>query len=119
MISKSANFVGSILCRIEPDSAPLRKLCTGFREMCKPVFTIKITDSEKDEETKDVQWPIDANGKRPFVCNIAFDVHSVDDVIRIYLASRNPESGDPPALISGFPLSLNKLCGLRLGKCGR
>ncbi|KAF8243740.1 hypothetical protein K440DRAFT_663912 [Wilcoxina mikolae CBS 423.85] len=114
---------GSIRCRMEPNTEPLQKICIRFIELAKklggPVFTIKTTESEGGEGESvrgGVRWPTDVDGKDPAELSIDFEVNDIfmDDAIRIYLASGEPEV--PPALISGFPSSLAKLRRLQWGK---
>lgn len=104
------NFSGSILCRLEAGSEPLKALCKRLDDRQnsqgpqKSPFLVKESINEAHDHWHSVKKEIFENVDQgsPFQLNFTFKVHAKDDPTRIYLSlSENPT--DQGVLISGFP----------------
>lgn len=109
-------YPGTILCRLEPGSDALKKLCKRLerRQESSPFrnYIFYMNEKNRRSATFDTHFLAEpqvfhdvAEGK-PFGMKVTFTMYGLEDSMRLYLTLSNEEC--ETSLISGFPCRILK-----------
>lgn len=112
--SLTLTYVGAILCRLEPGSEALKKLCKRLerRQEGSQCYIFHMNEKNRRSASFDTHFLADStlfhdvvDGK-PFEMKISFSMCGLEDSMRLFMTFSNKEC--ETSLISGFPCRILK-----------